>query len=559
MYDLLIRNVRIVDGTGAAAYGGEVAVADGRIAVVHKTAQGAIAGTARRVIDGHGCVLTPGFVDIHTHYDGQVCWDKQLTPSCWHGVTTIVMGNCGVGFAPVRPGTETTLVELMESVEDIPGTALHEGIPWGWESFGEYLDSIDTPYVMDVGAQVPHVAVRYYVMGERCYDESTAEDVAQMAAITGQALADGALGFTTSRFYGHLDNHGQLVPGTHADAAEMLGIGAAIAAADHGTIEIISDRLEDPEEQQWIERIARQTGRPVTLLVSSNVGTGVWELAEKMNARGLKVRPQVGARPASVLMSLEGTINPMRQFPSYGTIKHLPLAERRAWLLDPGFRAKIIDDTPKVSRYAGTNLMISSWDKIFVLPESLSYEPGDEDSVAAIAVARGIHVREALMDAMASGRPLLYLIGQYQGDLEKQRKGIAHPLSVFGLSDGGAHCGVLCDASMPTYMLAYMSRDRTKGPTFSLEFAVHKMTQDTAELYGLYDRGVIAPGYRADLNLIDFDELSLLDPQMIYDLPAGGRRLIQKARGYIATVCKGEITFENGEHTGAMPGRLIRG
>ena len=559
MYDLIIRNAKIIDGTGAAAFAGEVAVSGNKIVEVKRAEQGRIDAQARREINAQGRLCTPGFVDIHTHYDGQVCWDKQVTPSCWHGVTTIVMGNCGVGFAPVRPGTESTLVELMESVEDIPGTALHEGIPWGWESFAEYLDSIDTAYSIDVGAQVPHVAVRFYVMGDRCYDDATPDDIASMAALTKQALRDGALGFSTSRFYGHLDKHGELVPGTHAGAAEMTAIGAALAEVGHGTIEIISDRLEDAEEQAWIERMARQTGRPVTILVSSNVGVGVWEMADKLNARGVQIRLQVGARPASVLMSLEGTVNPMRQFPAYSAIKALPVAERRKRLLDSDFRAQVLADTPKVSRYADTNRMISSWDKMFVLPEDLSYEPDYADSVEGIAAARGIHVREALMDIMASGRPLLYLIGQYSGNLEKQRIGIEHQHSVFGLSDGGAHCGVLCDAGMPTYMLAYMSRDRIKGPTLGLEFTIHKMTQDTACLYGMHDRGVIAPGYKADLNIIDFDALSLLDPEMVYDLPAGGRRLIQKARGYVATICSGEVTYENGVHTGAMPGRLLRG
>jgi N-acyl-D-amino-acid deacylase len=559
MYDLLITNARIIDGTGAAAFHGDVAVQANKIVAVETAEQGGIKAAATRVIDAEGRLLTPGFVDIHTHYDGQVCWDKQVTPSCWHGVTTVVMGNCGVGFAPVHPGTETALVELMESVEDIPGTALHEGIPWGWESFGEYLDSIDTPYTMDIGAQVPHVAVRHYVMGERCYGDATPDDMAQMAAVTRQGLEDGALGFSTSRFYGHLDKRGEFVPGTHAGADEMLAIGDALAEIDHGTIEIISDRLDDDAEQQWIEGLARRTGRPLTVLVSSNVGPGVWDLADRLNAEGLELRPQIGARPASILMSLEGTVNPMRQFPSFSEIKSLPLAERREKLRDPEFRARIMGDTAKVARFADTQKMITAWDRMYVLPTDLSYEPGYEDSIAGVAEAQGIHIREALMNAMADGRPILYLIGDYPGHLEKQRMGIEHQHSVFGLSDGGAHCGVLCDASMPTYMLAYMSRDRSKGPRLGLEFTVHKMTQDTARVYGLNDRGVVAPGYKADLNIIDFEQLSLLDPEMVYDLPAGGKRLIQKARGYVATICNGEVTYENGEHTGAMPGRLVRG
>ncbi len=554
MDELIIRNARIVDGTGRPAFMGDVAINGGRITEV-----GSIDRPAERVIDAEGQLLTPGFVDIHTHFDGQVCWDKQVTPSSWHGVTTVVMGNCGVGFAPVRPGTEDALVQLMESVEDIPGTALYEGIPWGWESFGEYLDTIDTPYTVDIGTQLPHVALRHYVMGERCYDDATADDMVQMADITRQALADGALGFSTSRFYGHMDKAGKLVPGTNATADEMVAIAEAFADFDHGTMEIISDHLDKADELGWIEHIARLTKRPLTFLVTPNVSNGIWDLADKLNPEGLSIRPQVGARPASVLMMLEGTLNPMRQFPSFDEIKDLPYDEQRKMLLDPGFRAKVMADDAKTSRYADTNKMISTWHKMYVLPEDLSYEPSYPDSIAGIAEAKGIHVREALMDVMAEQRPILFLFGNYRGDLGEQVTAIEHEYSVFGLSDGGAHCGVLCDASVPTYMLAYMTRDRTKGPLMSLEYVVHKMTQDTALLYGLDDRGVIAAGYRADLNLIDYDALRLEDPKMVYDLPAGGKRLIQKAQGYKMTMCKGEVTYQDGEHTGAFPGRLIRG
>lgn len=554
MHDLIIRNARIVDGTGADAFTGDIAITDGLI-----TAVGLIDGPAVEEIDAQGHLVTPGFVDIHTHYDGQVCWDKQVTPSSWHGVTTVVMGNCGVGFAPVRPGKETELVELMESVEDIPGTALHEGIPWGWESFGEYLDAIDTPYSVDIGTQVPHVAVRHYVMGERCYDDATADDMVKMADITKDALVAGAMGFSTSRFYGHMDKDGNLVPGTNATADEMLAIGDAFAEVDHGTMEIISDHLDTEDELFWVEKIARKTKRPMTFLVTPEVNAGIWDLAARLNPEGHQIRPQVGARPASLLMTLEGTINPMRQFPSYDDIKLLPFDEQRAVLRTPEFRARVMADEPKVSRFRDTNRMISTWDKMFVLPQDLSYEPDYTDSVAGHAEAKGCDVREALMDAMADGRPLLYLFGNYQGDLEDQRKAIENEFSVFGLSDGGAHCGVLCDASVPTYMLAYMARDRVKGPTMSLEFVVHKMTQDTALVYGMPDRGVIAPGYLADLNIIDFDQLALEDPEMAYDLPAGGRRIVQRANGYIATIKNGEVTYCDGEHTGAMPGRLIRG
>jgi N-acyl-D-aspartate/D-glutamate deacylase len=555
MDDMLVTNARIVDGTGRAAFMGDVAVNGGRITEVGRL----VGRKAKRVMDADGLMLTPGFVDIHTHFDGQVCWDKQVTPSSWHGVTTVVMGNCGVGFAPVHPGTEDELIQLMESVEDIPGTALHEGIPWGWESFGEYLDAIDTPYTIDIGAQLPHVALRHYVMGARCYDNANADDMLAMAAITRQALHDGALGFSTSRFYGHIDKAGNVIPGTHASADEMVAIAEAFVGVGHGTMEIISDHLDEPDELAWIEHIARITRRPLTFLVGSNTGAGIWDLADRLNGEGLAIRPQVGARPASVLMMLEGTLNPMRQFPSYDEIKGRPFDEQRRALLDPTFRAKVLADEAKVARYADTNMMISTWHRMYVLPSDLSYEPSYADSIAGIAEARGLHVREVLMDVMAAERPILYLIGQYRGDLGAQVDAIQREHSVFGLSDGGAHCGVLCDASVPTYMLAYMTRDRVKGATLPIEFVVHKMTQDTALLYGMGDRGVIAPGYRADLNLIDYDALGLEDPQMVYDLPAGGKRLVQRAHGYRATICRGEVTYEDGEHTGVYPGRLVRG
>ena len=557
MDDLIITNARIVDGTGRAAFPGDIAVRDGRIVEVGPP--GSIRRAATRVVDAEGCLVTPGFVDIHTHFDGQVCWDKLVTPSSWHGVTTVVMGNCGVGFAPVRPGSEDALVQLMESVEDIPGTALHEGIPWGWESFGEYLDAIDTPYVLDVGAQVPHVALRLYVMGERCHDDAGTDDITAMAELTRQALADGALGFSTSRFYGHVDKTGNVVPGTNASAAEMMAIGEAFAGSAHGTLEIISDHLNDDDELRWIEHIARVTGRPVTTLVTPGTTRALWELADRLGDEGLQVRPQVGARPASVLMSLDTTLNPMRQFPAYREIQDLPLEEQRRMLLDPGFRARVLEDTATSSRLADANRMVSTWHRMYVLPADLSYEPGYADSIAGYAEAAGISAREALMDVLASGRRILFLFGTYDGSLDGQVDAIEHPRSVFGLSDGGAHCGVLCDASVPTYMLAYMTRDRAKGRTLPVEFVVHKMTRDTALLYGLHDRGVIAPGFRADLNVIDYERLCLEEPEMVYDLPAGGKRLIQRAQGYRMTVCNGVVTFENGVHTGELPGRLVRG
>ena len=556
MHDLLIKNATIVDGTGAPQRSGDVVVDGGQIIEVAPT--GSSPANAKRVIDAKGDLLTPGFVDIHTHYDGQVCWDKQVTPTSWHGVTTIVMGNCGVGFAPVRPGTEDRLVELMESVEDIPGTALHDGIPWGWESFAEYLDGIDTPYTLDVGTQVPHVAMRLYVMGERCYDDATPEDMAEMRRLTRGALEAGALGFSTSRFYGHVDKAGNLVPGTRASAEEMKTIGSAFQGLDYGTMEFVSDSLDQPEELAWIEHITRTTGCIVTPLMTAGPAP-VWDLAEKLHAEGFSLRPQVGARPASILMTLEGTINPMRQFAAYREIHGLPLAERQAKLRDPEFRRRVLDEEPMLPPNADAVRFLTDHEYQYVLDAELTYEPGPDDTVAAVARARGVHPREVMMDTLADGQPLLVLFGRYEGDLEGQRQVIEHPQSVFGLSDGGAHCGVLVDAGIPTYMLSYFTRDRRRGPRMPLEFVVHKLTQDSASVYGLNDRGVIAPGYKADFNLIDYDGLRLEAPEMTYDLPAGGKRLVQKAQGYRMTINSGEVTFEGGEATGELPGRLIRG
>jgi N-acyl-D-aspartate/D-glutamate deacylase len=446
----------------------------------------------------------------------------------------------------------------MESVEDIPGTALHEGVPWTWETFPQYLDAIDTPYSIDIGAQVPHVAVRHYVMGDRCYGDATAEDIAQMQAITREALEAGALGFSTSRFYGHLDRKGSVVPGTHASAQEMCAIGDAFKGLDHGTIQIISDHLEDDVELAWIEHIARATRRPVTTLTASGAKK-VWSLAARLQADNLALRPQVGARPASILMTLEGTINPMRQYQSYREIHGQPLAVRRAALRDPAFRQKILTETPRHPSNPDAVRFMNDFDAIYVMDAELSYEPSPADSVAGLARARGVRPIEVIMDAMADGTPLLVFFRGYNSDLEAQRAMIENPLSVFGLSDGGAHCGVLVDASVPTYMLSYFTRDRKRGPLMRLEHVVHKLTQDTARVYGLHDRGVVVPGYKADLNLIDYDALKLHQPQMVYDLPAGGKRLVQRADGYRATVCSGQVTYENGEFTGAMPGRLVRG
>ena len=554
-FSIVIKNASILDGTGAPEFIADIGIIGAEIAIVDKTCS---LSQGKETIDAAGYIVTPGFVDIHTHYDGQVCWDKQVTPSCWHGVTTVVMGNCGVGFAPVRPGTENELISLMESVEDIPGTALYEGIPWGWETFAEYLDAIDTPYAIDIGAQAPHVAIRHYVMGERCYGDSTEKDMAEMRDVTLEAMKAGALGFSTSRFYGHVDKDGEFVPGTEASAAEMSAIGDAFNELDHGTIEIITDHFEDDEELEWIEELARSSQRPVTVLVTPNAKK-IWPLSENLAKENLQLRPQVGARPASILMTLEGTINPMRQHMAYREIQSENLSVRRAMLKNHDFRKRVLDEPIRMPRNKDMKRFLNRYEEIYVMDNKMSYEPSVEDSIAYLADKAKVSPLEIIMDVMSEGIPLLVFFAGYSTDLEAQRKLIEDPNSVFGLSDGGAHCGVLVDASVPTYMMSYFARDRERGPTISLPQVVHKMSQDTAKTYGLDDRGVIASGYRADINIIDFKALKLRLPEMVYDLPGEGKRLIQKAEGYKYTMCAGVVTFKDGHHTGALPGKLIRG
>ena len=405
MHSLVIRNATLIDGTGGPSQKGDLAI-DGRLI----TSVGGVAGPGERDIDADGKIVTPGWVDIHTHYDGQATWDPIMAPSSWHGVTTVVMGNCGVGFAPVRPGQQQFLIELMEGVEDIPGSALHTGIPWGWESFAEYLDTIDTPYTLDVGTQVPHAAIRRYVMGDRCYDDATDADMQSMASLTGDALRAGALGFSTSRFYGHVDVDGNLIPGTLAQAREMTTIASAFERLDHGTIEIISDHLNEDDELAWIESIMRQTGRTVTTLAGANSGR-IWEFAERVAGDGLSIRPQVGARPASILMSLDGTINPMKIFPTYREIMREPLEDQIALLHDAAFRERIKADTPIEYRNADARRFTTSYGEMFPLDDALTYEPGPNDSIEGIARRSGKHHLDVLMDTMADRRPVIFFFG----------------------------------------------------------------------------------------------------------------------------------------------------
>ncbi len=574
MHDLVIRGARLVDGTGAPAREADVAIEGGRIAAV-----GGGIGSGREEIDARGRLVTPGFVDVHTHYDGQATWDSLLTPSCWHGVTTLVMGNCGVGFAPVRPGSEDFLIGLMEGVEDIPGTALAAGMKWGWESFPEYLDVLEgIPHALDVGTQVAHGPVRAYVMGERGArnEPATPEDIAKMAAIVKEAIEAGALGFSTSRTIVHRAIDGEPVPGTFAAEDELFGIGRTLGELGRGLFELapagaMGEDLAAPEKEvAWMRRLSKEIGRPVSFaLAQHDAESGLFRrilaLCREANAQGSRLAPQVGSRPTMLLIGHQ-TFHPFSNRPTYQGLEALPLPERVAKLRDPEIRRRILseENAPSDPRVAVVMALIQQGlHKIFPLGDPPDYEPGPEQSIAAIAKREGRDPFEVLYDKMLEldGRQLLMLaiLSYSDGDLEALREMLQHPDSAFGLGDGGAHCGAICDASMTTFLLTHWARDRRRGPRLPLEWVVRKMTRDTAELYGLDDRGVIAPGRKADLNVIDLERLQLGLPELAFDLPAGAKRLIQRARGYDATIVSGAVTFRDGEATGALPGRLVRG
>jgi N-acyl-D-aspartate/D-glutamate deacylase len=565
MHDVVIRSGTIVDGTGEPARTGDVAIDGGRV-----TGVGGKAGAARREIDADGLLVTPGWVDIHTHYDGQVTWDPFLTPSGWHGVTTLVMGNCGVGFAPVKPDRHEWLIGLMEGVEDIPGTALAAGIDWQWESFPEYLDAIERmPRALDVGAQVPHGAVRAYVMGERGAknQKSTPEDIEAMAAIVREALRAGALGFSTSRTLLHRAVDGEPVPGTFAGEDELLGIGRALGQVGAGVLELASDLAPETKELAWMERLSAETGRPVSFaLLQSDFDPNQWrrllDATDAAAARGARLAPQVAGRPTGLLLGLESSFHPFAFHPTYRELAALPLDERVRKLRDPAIRARVLAEKPEgvlpiVAFIAG------SFHKLFPLGDPPDYEPAPERSVKAMAERAGLRPDEVAYDLLLErdGRELLYfpLLNYANFDFEPIREMLLHPRTVLGLSDGGAHCGIICDASMPTFMLTHWTRDRKRGEKLPLEAMVAGQTRKTAELFGLGDRGVLAPGLLADVNVIDYDALRLSPPRMVFDLPASGRRLVQHAEGYVATLKCGEPIFENGEPTGALPGKLVRG
>jgi N-acyl-D-aspartate/D-glutamate deacylase len=565
-HDLVIRSGRVVDGSGAPPRTADVAVDGGVITDV-----GQVDDRGRREVDADGALVTPGFVDIHTHYDGQATWDDQLAPSSWHGVTTVVMGNCGVGFAPVRPADHERLIELMEGVEDIPGAALHEGLRWNWETFPEYLDALAArPRDLDLGAQVPHGALRLHVMGERGArrEPATPDDIAAMADLAREAVTAGALGFTTSRTLNHRSSRGELTPTLTAEADELIGIAEALGSIGAGVLQVVSDFIDLDAEFETFRLMAQRSGRPISISIAqSPVRPDDWKLLldrmSEATATGVTMRGQVGSRAVGLLLGFEATLNPFMLAPAWAELRDLPASERAIRLRRDEVRRALIDDmtVDREGSLIGSRL-IGKFDLMFPLGDPPDYEPDPADSVAAMAARDGPTPAEVAYDLMLEndGRGLLYLptLNFAGGSLDSVAGQLAHPASVSGLSDGGAHVGTICDVSFPTTLLQWWGRDRPTG-RLPVELLVNKQTRATAETVGLLDRGLLAPGYRADVNVIDFDRLALHAPEIHHDLPAGGRRLLQRADGYRHTFVAGTEIRSDGESTGATPGRLVRG
>ena len=563
MYDSIIRNGTIIDGTGDDRFVADIAIKGGKIAKI-----GQITETATNEIDAKGKLVTPGWVDIHTHYDGQATWDPLLAPSSWHGVTTVVMGNCGVGFAPVKPEDRNFLIELMEGVEDIPGAALSEGIDWQWESFPEYLDTLEAiPRAIDVATQVPHGAIRAYVMGERCNTDyaPTEAEVNEMAALVREGVEAGALGFSSSKTLLHKDIHGEYMPGTFSGNDEMLALGLGMKGLKNSVFELVSDHLGDDKEWAWVTDFQKQTGLTVTLIATTAPAYEngkMYKLAEQARAEGREIRPQAAGRPTGVLHGLQSSFNAFVGHPTWrNELADLDHDDLLARLADPATKAQILSEQSVIKGGLMQDLP-SLMGQVFPLGENPNYEPLPEESIAGIAKSRGLDVMDVMYDMLVAndGKELFYQpLGGYQGfSLDYQKKLLEHPNVLFGLSDGGAHCGVIADAGMPTFIMTHWGRDRTRGDKMSLEFIVKSLTSSTAHAYGMFDRGQLTEGMIADINVIDFDGLRLHRPEAVFDLPAGGRRLVQRAEGYEITIKSGEVIFNNGQHSGALPGKLVR-
>ena len=568
MHDMVIRGGTIVDGSGRPPFVGDVAVDGGLISAV-----GAVAAPGREEIDATGLHVTPGFVDIHTHYDGQATWDSEMAPSAWHGVTTVVMGNCGVGFAPAKPDKHAWLIGLMEGVEDIPGTALAEGRTWNWETFPEYLDALEKrPRTVDVATHVPHGAVRAYVMGERGANNEapTEHEIARMSAIVEEGLRAGALGFSTSRTVLHKSVDGVLVPGTTATKKELIGIGRAMGRAGHGVFEMASDLRYEWDEFGWMGELSRETGLPVTYAMLQSIAkemtwTEQMAATADWNARGANIVAQIALRGTGILMAWRGTVHPFLFKPAWAEIAALPWPEQLAMLRTPEFKARLLSETPVFPASDVLPLLHAvamGFGLQFAMAPGFDYEPPQSQTITALAAAAARdpaeYAYELLMAGDGTGFIYFPILNYADGNLDFVKGLLERDDTVISLSDGGAHCGTICDAASPTYLLQYWVRDRARG-TIPLESAIKRQCSDTARLYGMHDRGRIAPGYIADLNVIDMAALKLGAPWMAFDLPAGGKRLLQRAEGYRLTIKHGEVTFRDGVPTGALPGGLVRG
>ncbi len=563
MHDLVIRNGQIIDGSGNPGFAGDIAIDGEQIVAV-----GADIGAGTREIDADGRVVTPGFVDTHTHYDAQATWDPDLTPSGWHGVTSAVMGNCGVGFAPASPDRRDTLIQLMEGVEDIPGAALTDGIQWDWETFPEYMNALsERRWTLDLGTQIPHGALRAYVMADRALEDPTDDEIITMARLTREALEVGALGFSTSRTPLHKSVDGELVPGTFASTDELMAIAGAIRAAGHGVFQAALHHADVPDSFGWLRAVAATTGEKVIFnLNQPDYAPDLWRedlsLMEQAHADGLEVLAQVSGRPVGILEAWAATVNPFMLTPTWGLIAQLSDDERLGHLRRDDVRSAMIADTPAVWSDFITSIT-RSWDKMYPFAGEADYEPEPSQSCAEIAARNGLDPAEVAYDHLMTedGRGLLYfpLFNYSNHNLDHLWELHQHPHTRMGLADAGAHCGTIADGGMPTFMLQFWARDRVRGDKLPLEWMVHRQTRQTAELYGLADRGLIVPGLRADLNVIDMDQLSVELPHLAADLPTGAKRFVQKASGYGATICRGAVTVIGDEFTGERPGQLIRG
>ena len=566
MLDLIIKNGDIVDGTGSKAFKGDLGILNGTIVKI-----GEISDEAKNIIDASGSHVIPGFVDIHTHYDGQVTWSEELTPSSNHGVTTAVMGNCGVGFAPCRPEDKERLISLMEGVEDIPHPVLSEGLPWNWETFPEYLDSLsERQYDIDFAAQVPHGPLRVYVMGDRGANRETAtpEDIENMADLTSEAVKAGALGFSTSRTLNHQTAEGQPTPTLTAELDEMVGIAKGVQAAGSGVMQVVTDFKGNDNEFELLKEMAKQSGRPLSVSVAQHhrVTDGwrsILRTIERANSEGVKLTAQVCGRPIGVLFGLELTNNPFSAHPSFIEIKDLPLDEKLFKLRDEQFRKRLLAEAPQVENNPFLRQAHARYHDMYVMQENPDYEPPPSESIASQAMELGLNPLELCLDILTrgEGKDMIYyaFLNYGESSLDPAKEMMEHPNTILGLGDGGAHCGSICDGSFTTHMLTHWTRDRKRGEKLELPWVIKAHCRDTAKAVGLNDRGILAPGYKADINIVDLKKMQLRKPEVHFDLPAGGRRLMQYADGYVATIVNGVPIYRDGESTGARPGRLVRG